>query len=235
MKKAKAIVSTAVALGTFFAGLLSAAAAQPVPAGAVACYFAGRAYLNLMPHGSGQGQVVEYFININGISGPLFKGPPSESTAFFTLRSNLFSFTPVRPDGDIVLQLVEAGTFDIYYNPTPPNRDWSNLDQFSSGQLVARFARPESLVLQILQTDSANPPPFESLSNHPVTGTLMQSQSFTFKGQKYDFSDIVPGGITHNEFISNTGVAGIAGFPIWTSLCRTLSCSGKQGPGLSRH
>jgi hypothetical protein len=119
MKKAKAIVCTAVALGTFFAGLLSAAAAQLVPAGAVACYFAGRAYLNLMPDGSGQGLVVEYFTNINGISGPLFKGPPSESTAFFTLRSNLFSFTSVRPDGDIVLQLVEAGTFDIYYNPTP--------------------------------------------------------------------------------------------------------------------
>jgi hypothetical protein len=180
----------------------------------VACYFTGRAYLNLMPDGSGQGQVVEYFTNINGISGSLFKGAPSESTAFFTLLSNVFSFTPVRTNGDIVLQSVEAGTFDIYYNPNPPNRDWSNLDGFSSGQLVARFARPESLVWQILQTDSANPPPFESLSHHPVTGTLLQSQSFTFKGRKYDFSDLVPGGITHNEFISNTGVPGIAGFPI---------------------
>ena len=45
MKKAKSIVSAAAALTTFFAGLLSAAAAQPVLAGSVACYFVGRGYI----------------------------------------------------------------------------------------------------------------------------------------------------------------------------------------------
>ena len=44
-KKARAIVCAAVALGTYFAGLLSAAA-QPAPAGQAACYFVGRGYLN---------------------------------------------------------------------------------------------------------------------------------------------------------------------------------------------
>ena len=56
-KKVRAIVCAAVALGTFFGSLLSAAAAQPAPAGAVACYFVGRGFLN----SNGQGEVVGYF------------------------------------------------------------------------------------------------------------------------------------------------------------------------------
>jgi hypothetical protein len=63
--------------------------------------------------------------------------------------------------------------------PTP-NGDWSNPDTFSSGQQVAHFMRPESLFLQVLQTDSASPPPFESVSQHALTETLVSSQSFTF-------------------------------------------------------
>jgi hypothetical protein len=74
--------------------------------------------------------------------------------------------------------------------------------------------RPESLLLQILQTDSANPPPFESITLHALTETLVSSQSFTFKGHQYDFSALVPSGVTRNETASNTGVPGVTGFPI---------------------
>jgi hypothetical protein len=187
------------------------AEAKQIPAAAVACYFVGRAFLNA----SGQGQVVGYFTDVNGLGAAdsLFNGSPSEQTAFFTFRSNVFSLTPLPLNGDIGLDLVSAGTFDIYYNSNP-NGDWSNPGTFSSGQLIAQFTRPESLFLQILQTDVANPPPFESISQHSLTETLVASQSFTFNGNRYDFSTLVPGGVTLNELFSNTGVQGVTGFPI---------------------
>ena len=170
----------------------------------MACYFVGQAFLNA----NGQGQVFGYFTDINGIgsSDTLFNGSPSEQTAFFTFRSNVFSQTPLPLNGDIGLDLVSAGTFDIYYNPstpTTPNRDWSNPDSFSSGQLVAHFMRPESLFVELTQS-----------SQHVLTETLVSSQSFTFNGQRYDFRTLVPGGVTLNEFVSNTGVPGVTNFPV---------------------
>jgi len=198
-------------------GWLSSAEAKPIPSSAVACSLVGRAHLNLKPDSTGQAQDFGYFTGITGIAGSLFNGAPSESTAFFTYRTDVLSITPVRSNGDIALVLGSAGTFDIYYNSSPSG-DWSNPDRFSSGQLVARFARPEFLVLQILQSDWTNPPPFESITDVAATLALAKSQSFTFKGHKYDFRAIVPGGITVNEFASNTGVPGITGFPIAQAL-----------------
>jgi hypothetical protein len=183
--------------------------AQQIPSAAVACYFVGRAFLNA----TGQGEVVGYFTNINGIPDPLFDGDPSEKTAVFTFRSDVFSLTPLPLNGDVAVDLVSAGTFDIYYNPSP-NGDWSNPDTFSSGQLVAHFMRPETLFIQIAQSDSTNPPPFESIAQHNLTETLQSSQSFTFNGRKYDFDALTPGGITLYETGSNTGISGVTGFPI---------------------
>ena len=131
-------------------------------------------------------------------------------------------------NGDVGLDLVSAGTFDIYYNSTP-NGDWSNPDTFSSGQQVAHFMRPESLFLQVLQTDSASPPPFESISQHALTETLVSSQSFTFKSHKYDFSALVPGGITLHELFSNTGVQGVSGFPIGLAFAGNCLAVASEG------
>jgi hypothetical protein len=101
----------------------ASAETQQIPSSAVACYSVGRAFLNA----SGQGEVVGYFTNINGIPGPLFNGSPRETTALFTFSSNVFSLTPLPSNGDIGLDLVSAGAFDIYYNPSA-NGDWSNPD-----------------------------------------------------------------------------------------------------------
>jgi hypothetical protein len=43
---------------------------------------------------------------------------------------------------------------------------------------------------------------------------LLSSQSFVFNGQSYDLGVLMPDGITVYETISNTGVAGVTGFPI---------------------
>jgi len=208
------------------AGQGSWAEAQQIPASAVACYFVGRAFVQVNSQGQFvAGQVVGYFTDINGIgaSDVLFNGTPDspgfnpEQTAFFTFRSNVFSLIPLQ-NGDIGLDLTFAGTFNIYYNPKPDG-DWSKPDTFSGdqsfpGQPIAQFTRPESLFMAILQSDVANPPPFESIAQHVLTETLVSSQSFTFNGHRYDFSTIVPGGVTLNELFSNTGVSGVTNFPV---------------------
>lgn len=207
--------------------------AKQVPAAAVACYFVGRAFLNA----GGQGQVVGYFTDVTGLGAAdsLFNGSPSEQTAFFTFRSNVFSLTPLPLNGDIGLDLVSAGTFNIYYNPKPDG-DWSNPDTFSGGQPfpgqpIAQFTRPESLFLAILQSDVANPPPFESIAQQVLTETLVSSQSFAFNGHRYDFSTLVPGGVTLNELASNTGVQGVTGFPIGSAFagnCLAVASNGQD-------
>jgi hypothetical protein len=190
-----------LALVALIGGLLIPAEAQKTPTSAVACNFVGRFYLNLI---SFQGEVVGYFTNIhgifNGMSAPLFNGPPRERTAFFTFRSDVFALNALPANGDLALLLVSAGKFNIFFNPAP-NCDWSNLDTFSNGQHIANFTRPEVLDLQ-----------FESTSQHTITETLISSQTFTFKGYNYNFSELVPGGITLFEAISNTSLPALASY-----------------------
>jgi len=213
------------------------AEAQPIPSAAVACYFVGSVFLNSPVNG--QGEVVAYFTNINGIPGPLFRGGlsvTSEKTAFFTLRSDVFSITSLPLNGDVAPALVSVGKFNIYYNPTP-NGDWSDPDTFSGGQpfltsqSVASFMRPESLALQILQTDAVIPPPFESTTQHVLTGTLLSHQSFVFKRQPFDLGTLMPGAITVYETVSHTGVPGVSGFPIGLAYAGHCLAAGSGDSG----
>jgi hypothetical protein len=182
------------------------AEAQPIPSSAVACYFVARAYLNPV---NGQGEVVGYFTDINGIgaSDALFRGSPSEGTAFFTLRSDVFSLAPLPSNGTFTLDLISAGEFNIYHTPSPIG-DWSKPDTFSGGnpfpgQPIATFARPESLVLNGV------------IGKHVVTGILASSRVFTFNGHKYDFNAIAPAGLTLNETASTIpDVPGVTDFPV---------------------
>ena len=137
------------------------------------------------------------------------------------------------PNGDVGLDLVSAGTFNIYYNPAP-NGNWSDPDTFSGdqpfpGHPIAHFMRPEVLFVQILQSDVASPPPFESISEHAITETLASSQSFTFKGQQYDFSTLVPGGVTLHELFSNTGVSGVADLPVGLAFAGNCLAVANEG------
>jgi hypothetical protein len=180
-------------------GLLAQSDAQDsTPAARVVMYSVGRGFLN--PN-NGQGEVVGYITDISGIPGPLFSGPPSESTAIFTFRSDVFALQPLPTDGDVGLSLVSAGAFRIYLNANPDG-DWSNPDTFSSGQLVATFKRGESLFLQI-----------GPASSHVLSESLMSSSDFKFAGKKFNF-DSLANRVTFSEFISNTPVPGVEGFPV---------------------
>jgi hypothetical protein len=200
MKKAKAIVCVAVALGTFFGGLLAATAAQPAPAGEAACYFVGRGYIN--PN-DGTSITYSYFSIISGIPGPLFSGPPSEGTAFFTGRSDVLESTILPTNGDVGIILFAPSTFSVYFNPMPTG-NWSNPDTFSSGILIGRY--------QIAAQEFVQLPTFTRAVG---TLTLTFSRKFSFNGNTYDLRKLLPV-YTFDDTISNTpnAVTGISGFPI---------------------
>ena len=204
MKRHRILISVLTALTIDW---LSVAQAQPTPSSAVACYFVGRGYLNPV---NGQGEVIGYFTEINGIgaSDVLFNGSPSENTAFFTFRSDVFSQAPLPSNGGFTLGLLSAGDFNFYFNSTPIG-DWSNPDTFSGGkpfpwQPIAKFHRPEGLFLAAA-----------SIAKGILTGTLESSRAFTFNRHRYDFNAIAPGGLTFNETISSTpDVPGVKDFPV---------------------
>ena len=108
------------------------------------------------------------------------------------LITDFDSLTPLPANGDIGLDFVFAGTFNVYYNANP-NGDWSNPNTFTDGQLVARFSRNETLFVQI-----------GPVSHHVLTETLLYSQNFRFNNKTYSFRRLTPDGITLNQFVCNT-------------------------------
>jgi hypothetical protein len=188
-------------LALLFGGLAAPPAAQAAGPGGLATNFVGRFYFN---PDTLQGFVVGYLPDIVGIAGPLFNGPPSEGTAYFTFRSNVFQFTPLPSNGDLQLFLLSAGTYAIYYNAQPIG-DWSNPDTFSSGQPIAQFKRPEGLVLE-----------FTDFINHVIGEDLVSTQPFILDGHNYDFRRIALGGLTLFNTASTTPLpgTGISGFPV---------------------
>ena len=189
------------ALTALLIGWLSAVQAQPIPSSAVVCNLVGRIYFN----NKGNAEVAGYFTHNNGIgaSDSLFNGTPSESTAFFTFHTTV-SISSLPSNGDITPLLGSAGLYDIYYKPTP-KRDWGNPGSFATGQLIAHFSRPELLLIQFNSF---------SFSQHSATETLLSSRDFVFRGHRYNFKELTPGGITLTNFISNTPVSPAAGFAL---------------------
>ena len=111
------------------------------PASRIVWHHVGRVFIN---PSNGQFVYVGYLVHIGGIDSSLFNGSPGESTAYFTFSTDVAQLTPLPNNGDVALDLVSAGTFNVYYN-AKPNGDWSNPASFSSGKLIATFQRKESL------------------------------------------------------------------------------------------
>jgi hypothetical protein len=187
---------TILLLGCF----VPAEAGEEIPAAQTVWQHVGRFYVN--PR-TGQSVFAGYVVHLNGFSASLFNGPPSEATAHFTFSTDVISLTPIPSNGDLSLDLVSAGTFNVYYNANP-NGNWSDPTTFSSGQLVATFARRESLFLQ-----------FTTVGVHPVSETLQSSQTFIFNGQSLNFKQMVPHGITFTSYLStNALTTGFTNYPL---------------------
>ncbi len=198
--KRSVFVSLLVALTILFAGSFTQSEAQErTPASHVVWQHVGRIYVNF---NTLKAVYVGYVVHVNGISTSLFNGDPSEATAFFTFSTDELSLKLMPQNGDLILFLVSKGEFRVYYNPSPSG-DWSNLDTFSSGQLVATFARDESLF-----------PLFTTIGIHSLSETLKSSQTFTFEGQALNFRRMVPNGITFAQFFSATSLdTGLTEYP----------------------
>ena len=176
-----------------------AVAQQGIPASQVVWQHVGRIYVN---PSTGKAVWAGYVVHINGITSSLFSGPPSEATAYFTFSTDVLSLTPMPSNGDMALSLVSAGTFSVYYNPSPSG-DWSNPATFSSGQLIATFKRNESLF-----------PEFGPVGFHSLSERLLSSQTFWFDGQPYNLNRMTPHGITFAQFFSTTPLTGTTGYPV---------------------
>jgi len=90
------------------------AALDETPASQVVWQHVGRIYVN--PN-TGRAIYAGYLVHIYGISSSLFDGDPSEKTARFTFSTDVLQLTPLPNNADIALDLVSAGTFNVYYQP----------------------------------------------------------------------------------------------------------------------
>jgi hypothetical protein len=184
-----------------------------VPAAQVVWEHVGRIYLD---PSTGKAVYAGYLVHINGLPGQLFNGSPSEATAYFTFSTDVLQLTPLPTNGDIALALVSAGTFNVYYNVVPSG-DWSNPSSFSGGQLIATFTRQESLF-----------PQMGSFGFHSLSEALTSSQRFMHNGETYKFNNIAPNGITFAQFVSNTPLTGVAGYPLGFAAAGTTMAVGEQ-------
>jgi hypothetical protein len=151
------------------------------------------------PPAGATAQVLCYLAFIDGISGSVFSGTPSEATAFFTLRTDVVSAQTIT-NGNIAVILQSAGTYDVYFNSSP-HGDWNNPDSFSSGQRVATFTRTPPLLVNV-----------GTMANGFFSAKLTSSQEFAFNGKMVDFEDLVPHGITWLLTVGTTPLQPPPGF-----------------------
>lgn len=153
---------------------------------------------------NGTAQVVGYFSFIEGVPGPFFSGNPSEATAFFTFRSTTLSLTPPIANGpNLSITMFSPGTFSVYFNASP-HGDFSNLDSFSSGELIATFQR--SLGMIVANAGSTGSATFSA--------KLVSTQNFVVGGRTLSFGNLVPHGVTTLITTSNVFVPGPSEFPV---------------------
>jgi len=162
-----------------------------VPAGAVAFHFV--LDLNYVT-----GDLVGYVAFIEGVDGDFFNGPPSEDTAYFTVRLTKLTPPPiplpVEPDPALSVQLLEpGGQFSVYFDSNPDGRDWTFPESFEKGVPIAVFE--ESALLNTVA--NAN---FPGVGFNVFSNKLIDSTRINFNGQRIDFKKLVPNGVTITNF-----------------------------------
>ena len=146
--------------------------------------------------------MVGYFTDLDGVSGSFFYGAPSESTAFLTLRTDVFTLKPLPINGNIPVSVPGPVTLHLYFNPNPSN-SWNDPDTFSSGKEIARFNRAANLFFSVGTTS------FDIFSLD-----LVFSQDLTINGQEVNLGKIVPYGVTSNNTGSTMSVGGPGNFTL---------------------
>jgi hypothetical protein len=207
--------SVLAALTILLFGSFARSEAQEItPASQTVWQHVGRVYLNPT---TGMAVYAGYLTHINGMTSSLFNGSPSQATAYFTFSTDVLQLTPLPTNGDVALSFVSAGTFNVYYNASP-NGNWSNPSTFSSGQLIATFARQQSLF-----------PEIGPIGFHVLSETLVSGGRFEFDGVTFDFNKIAPHGITFVQFFSTTPQTGTTEYPdAFAGAGATIAVGGSQ-------
>ena len=160
-----------------------------VPSGRVVFQVVGRNQIaSITSPTSGTAFGIGYVTAIDGITESLFSPADivSESTALFTFRTDVYSFSTI-DNGNSKVRLGGPGSlFEVYFKGEEgSNGDFKKPDSFSDGQLIAKFRLGSKLATRVgdvaTQVDSA---------------TLVYSKSFLFEGKKYNFKSLVPNGVT---------------------------------------
>ncbi|MBU2676123.1 MAG: hypothetical protein KJP16_03500 [Gammaproteobacteria bacterium] len=204
-----------------------------VPAGAVAFHFV----FDLSfppPDAMVPPEFVGYIAFIEGVDGDLFAGPPSQDTAYFTVRVTSPLPPPIvspevgLPVPDPFLTAVvypPGGQFTVYFNSSPGLRDWNSPADFSDGVPIAVFE--ESALLSTGATGTFDV--FPGVFFNTFSSKLIDSTPIRFNGQKINFKKLVPNGVTATNFgnfirlTDNVGTSGggtaiaIGGKPKWQS------------------
>jgi hypothetical protein len=157
---------------------------------------------SLVNPSNGTSQVVGYLTDLDGVSGSLFNGAPSENTAFLTLRTDVFASQPLPMNGNVTLSLPGPVNLHLYFNPNPSS-SWTDPATFSSGKEVARFNRAANLFM------SVGPISYDTFSLD-----LVFSQNFTINGHEVNFERLVPNGVTNTNMGTTTFVAGSGNFTL---------------------
>lgn len=187
-------------------------AQKRVPPGEIAWNSVSQVYFN---PSNGAGQVAGYFTYFPGIDG-LFVGAPSASTAHFTFRSDTLQLEPLPPQGNLNVLLAGAGVWKIYYNPSPAG-DWTNLDSFSQGQVVAVLTHGPK---ELIGTGAAGTSMF--------SGDVIATYDFALNGKTFNLGKIFPDGFTNFSTISNAPVSGTSEFPVGLPYASSAIAKGPQ-------
>jgi len=162
---------------------IQAQSSGPVANGSIGAQVLGR--VRLQPDFSVK--LYGYFTYIAGVPGSIFTGVPSENTAMLTYSAEPTGATLIR-NGDIVQGLENPANgqytvLSIYYNPNPSSRNILSPDDFTQGQLIAKF-RSRAAAVNIAASGS-----FQATS-----GLSMETSSFfIINGQPMNFANIANG------------------------------------------
>jgi hypothetical protein len=161
---------------------------MPITPGRVAWYVTGRFYLDTQ----GRLQDLGYFLHLEGVRASIFKAAPlGEANARLTFRSAPFVSQPVT-NGNVAIGLDARGAFSVYLSPAGGG-DFQDPDSFSRGTRVARFERTSVVMGQTL---SSPLPGGLAIASNVFSAALVESVPFELDGERHDFRDLLPHGIT---------------------------------------
>jgi hypothetical protein len=149
-----------------------------------------------------------YFLHLQGVPGPMFRGKPGESTAYLTFLADPFTARGVT-NGDISLGLDAVGDFAVYLQREPGAATFDDPATFGAGEEVARFRRASVVTGATVGIGAENRPLF---GLNVFSARLVASRPFELNGARCDLAELLPNGITQWGTTSPTPAQELKGY-----------------------